>query len=261
MNYFFRLVYKIFALSGIDLIKLARSVLGIPAYLIELVKVIFDKKRSQFGRFWLFPITSEKYESSGVISGHYFHQDLYIAQQIFKQKPNKHVDIGSRIDGFVAHVASFRPIEVLDIRANESHQQNIVFRQADLMEQNADLNEYADSVSCLHTIEHFGLGRYGDQIDLDGHLKGLSNIMSMVKKNGIFYFSTPIGPQRIEFNAHRIFSIGYLLDILTKDFKLESFAYIDDAGYFHKEISLTQDLIDSNCGCIFGCGIFVLKKV
>jgi 2-polyprenyl-3-methyl-5-hydroxy-6-metoxy-1,4-benzoquinol methylase len=157
-------------------------------------------------------------------------------------------------------VASFRPIEVLDIRANESHQKNIVFRRADLMEQNADLNEYADSVSCLHTIEHFGLGRYGDPIDIDGHLKGLSNIMSMVKKGGTFYFSTPIGPQRIEFNAHRVFSVGYLLNILTNGFELKAFSYVDDNGDFHENISLDKAQIESNCGCDFGCGIFILKK-
>jgi len=42
-------------------------------------------------------------------SGHYFHQDLLVAGKIFKNNPIKHVDIGSRMDGFIAHVASFRP--------------------------------------------------------------------------------------------------------------------------------------------------------
>lgn len=260
MYHALKMIYKIFALSGIDPIRIGRSIFGFPKYVIDLIKTLSNRKSTQFGALYLFPITADSTEPSGSMSGHYFHQDLYVAQQIFKQKPNKHVDIGSRIDGFVAHVASFRPIEVLDIRANESHQKNIVFRQADLMEQKADLNEYADSVSCLHTIEHFGLGRYGDPIDIDGHLKGLSNIMSMVKKDGVFYFSTPIGPQRIEFNAHRVFSIKYLLGILTKGFELESFSYVDDKGDFHENIPLTQSLIDTNCGCDFGCGIFTLRN-
>ena len=34
------------------------------------------------------------------------------AQKIFKACPEKHIDIGSRIDGFVAHVATYRKIAV-----------------------------------------------------------------------------------------------------------------------------------------------------
>ena len=61
-------------------------------------------------------ILKERFEESGTMSGHYFHQDLYVASQIFKHAPVKHVDIGSRTDGFVAHVAVFREIEIFDIR-------------------------------------------------------------------------------------------------------------------------------------------------
>ena len=39
----------------------------------------------------------------------------------------------------------------------------------------------ANCVSCLHTLEHIGLGRYGDPIDPDGRIKGLSSFASLVK--------------------------------------------------------------------------------
>jgi len=61
----------------------------------------------------------DRFDQSGTASGHYFHQDLLVASRIFINNPEKHVDIGSRIDGFVAHVASFREIEVFDIRSLE----------------------------------------------------------------------------------------------------------------------------------------------
>jgi hypothetical protein len=73
---------------------------------------------------------------------------------------------------------------------------------------------YCDSISSLHAIEHFWLGRYGDRIDINGYIKGLNTIYWMLKKWGIFYFSVPIGPQRIEFNAHRVFSLKYLVELL-----------------------------------------------
>jgi len=43
------------------------------------------------------------------------------------------VDIGSRVDGFVAHVASFREIEVFDIRPITTKVPGATFIQADLM--------------------------------------------------------------------------------------------------------------------------------
>jgi SAM-dependent methyltransferase len=137
--------------------------------------------------------------------GHYFHQDLLIAREIYKNNPVKHIDIGSRIDGFVAHVAVFREIEIFDIRLQENNVKNIIYRQADLMRIQDEMIEYCDSVSSLHAIEHFGISRYGDPIDAKGHIKAIGNIFKILKPGGKFYFSVPIGKQRIEFNA-----IGFL---------------------------------------------------
>jgi Caenorhabditis protein of unknown function, DUF268 len=89
--------------------------------------------------------------------------------------------IGSRIDGFVAHVALFREIEVLDIRPMREQIPNIVFRQVDFMREDQPLADYCDSVSCLHALEHFGLGRYGDPVDRDGHLRGFRNLRRILQ--------------------------------------------------------------------------------
>lgn len=208
----------------------------------------------------LYPILTDKYEQGGVMSGHYFHQDLYIARLINLANPKKHLDIGSRTDGFVAHVASFREIELIDIRDIESKVKNIVFRKADLMELPPDLVNYCDSISSLHAIEHFGLGRYNDPIDYWGYLKAINNITKILKEGGYFYFSVPIGPQRIEFNAHRVFSVKYLIDLLSNDFNIKSFSYVNDKGDFFEDAELTNDNIQSNFGCQHGCGIFTLIK-
>lgn len=157
-----------------------------------------------------YPVLIDKEDSAGVANGHYFHQDLYVASKIFDNKPLKHVDIGSRIDGFVAHVAVYREIEVLDIRKVKNNVSNIVFRQMDFMNFDDKFINYADSISSLHAIEHFGLGRYGDPIDYNGHIKAIENVYKMLKEGGRFYFSVPIGWQRIEFNAHRVFSLKYI---------------------------------------------------
>jgi SAM-dependent methyltransferase len=194
------------------------------------------------------------------MSGHYFHQDLFVARKIFEENPVRHVDIGSRTDGLVAHVAVFREIEVMDIRAQNSKVKNVKFRQADLMQLPPDMIAYCDSISSLHAIEHFGLGRYGDPVDYYGHVKALDNIYKILKPGGRFYFSVPIGRQRIEFNAHRVFSLKYLLELFTDKYKVDSFSYVNDSGDFFEEVKLTQDCIESNLGCRYGCGIFLLRK-
>ena len=206
-----------------------------------------------------FPCLRDRYDDSGSASGHYFHQDLLVAQELYKKQPKKHVDIGSRIDGFISHVASFREIEVMDIRPLNDTLPNIKFVQADCMGQNMDkYADYCDSVSSLHAIEHFGLGRYGDPIDVNGHMKGLDNIYNMLQTNGTFYFSVP---QRIEFNAHRVFSVSYLLDYFKGKYDVESFSFVDDKGDIHRHAALNEESVSNNFNCRYGCGIFILKKI
>ena len=207
------------------------------------------------------PVLQDKVVESGTASGHYFHQDLWMAQRVFANKSVHHVDVGSRVDGFVAHIATFREILVYDIRPLENKVKNIRFAQCDLMQLPDDLIGSTDSLSCLHTIEHFGLGRYGDPIDAYGHLKGLDSLHRMIQIGGKFYFSTPIGPQRIEFNANRIFSIQYLLDWFTPRFQIDRFAYVNDAGDLVTDAPLTPENIAANFGCQQGCGLFEMTKL
>lgn len=212
-----------------------------------------------FGNFY--PCFEDRSQESGVASGHYFHQDLLVAGQIFKNNPLKHVDVGSRVDGFVAHVASFREIEVFDIRKLTNSINNIKFVQADFMNENFNITDYCDSLSCLHALEHFGLGRYGDKINYNGHLMGWNNLHKILKKNGKLYFSVPIGKQRIEFNAHRVFSIATLLQMMEGRYQIDLFSYVNDAGELIKDATINEKSIHDNFSCHYGCGIFELTKL
>jgi hypothetical protein len=207
-------------------------------------------------------ILHEKKDNAGTIKGAYFHQDLLVAQLIFENNPIKHVDIGSRTDGFVAHVASFREVELFDVRPLKCDVLNIKFKQADLTLLNSDLIDYTDSISSLHAIEHFGLGRYGDPIDYNGHLKAIDNISQILQNGGTFYFSVPIGPQRVEFNAHRVFDLTYLWNKLNDKFRIKTFHYINDNGdlFTNLQFDVENKNIKENFGCNFGCGIFELIK-
>lgn len=206
------------------------------------------------------PILSDFKASAGSAKGHYFHQDLLVATMVHDSKPVRHVDIGSRVDGLVAHIASFRTIEVIDIRdlPNCGHD-NIKFFKADLMNQKATSLVKADSISCLHVIEHFGLGRYGDPIDPEGHINGFRNICRMVVPDGRLYISFPIARVRqVVFNAHRVFEKLDIFDWFESDcqFTLLNFSYVDDSGALHKFVSIDEISIDSD----YGCGIYTFVR-
>ncbi len=261
MERILRILRKILWSVGFDFNHLMRNVTSWGWFLgdyFRLKKQMGANNDFHFG--FPYPVFSERSSQSGEFSGHYLHQDLLVANKVFKSQPEKHVDIGSKISGFVTHVASFREIEVFDIRELKAKIKNVRFVQADLMALDPSLENYTDSISSLHVLEHFGLGRYKDPIDAEGHLKGLDNIYRMLKKGGKFYYSGPIGPQRINFNAHRVFSLEYLKNILLDKYQLDSFSYVDDGGELFEDQDLFAPQAKNNYGCTFGCGIFELTK-
>ncbi|MBN1830387.1 MAG: DUF268 domain-containing protein [Deltaproteobacteria bacterium] len=243
-------------------LRLSASLRGLTFYLKDYLALErqLAGANSPFSIASFYPCVHERHEQSGGASGHYFHQDLLVASRIFDHGPEKHVDVGSRIDGFVAHVASFRPIEVLDIRDLPRDIRNIRFTQADIMSENFNLKDYCDSLSSLHVIEHLGLGRYGDRVDHEGHLRGLRQMHGMLQRGGKFYCSAPIGEQRIEFNAHRVFSVPYLRDLFEKDYRIDFFSYVDDSGKLIENASLSDGAAKANFHCRYGCGIFEMTK-
>jgi hypothetical protein len=191
---------------GIDLQRFLRSLRGLPIFMRDWVAF----RKNYVGKMNLMPCLHDRYEEGGINKkGEYFWQDLLVSRAIHDDKPDKHVDVGSRVDGFVAHVASFRECEVFDIRSINMVVPGVVFRQADLMDP-ASLpttagGGYCDSLSCLHAIEHFGLGRYGDPVNPQGYQRGIANLALLLRAGGTFYLSTPIGQERVEFNANWVF--------------------------------------------------------
>jgi SAM-dependent methyltransferase len=259
---FVKNLYYIACNLGIDIRKII-SIRRLPGVVKEYF--LLKRQNKSIAADWNIKFTMPSfydfYESSGVASGHYFHQDLLVAQKILKLNPFKHVDVGSRVETFVAHVATFRDIEVIDIRSIVSTTPNIIFRQCDFTDLPKNLENYCDSVSCLHALEHFGLGRYGDLPDINGHLKGFDSLYKILKPGGILYLSFPIGYERIEFNAHRVFNVNSSLDWAKNKFELIDFSYIDDEGALHASVDLNKDLVAVLLKMDYGCGIYEFRKL
>lgn len=246
---------------GLDPKRFLSAAISLPRYLRELRKF---KVNSEADFEWgsVFPILDESKTTSGGL-GPYFYQDALVASRIYERSPVRHVDIGSRIDGFIGHLSIFREVDVLDIRPQPGSVQNVRFFQVDLMQKlSREWIECTDSLSCLHTIEHFGLGRYGDAIDPLGYLKGLEQLKQLVKTNGRLYLSTPIGPQRIEFNAHRIFSAETLVSWFNNGWEIEELSCINDKGVLTTQLDWKNSAdLKQNFGCHAGVGIIVARKL
>ena len=198
------------------------------------------------------PVFGDRYQSAGTAKGHYFHMDLWAARQVIRGNFGRLVDVGSRIDGYVAHILVFREIEVFDVRLLQGQVPGLRFTQANLMDYSNLPEGYADCVSCLHALEHFGLGRYGDRLDVgDGWKKGLAGLARILKKGGTLLLAVPIGRQRIEFDAHRVFGPGTLTEEAERHgLALVDFSYIDDEGDFHEQAPLdAARALEYGCGC------------
>jgi hypothetical protein len=114
---------------GFDPLRLLRSLRGLPAFFGDWRRF----ERGYQGPLALMPCLHDRYEEGGTTKSEYFWQDLLVARWIHAARPVKHVDVGSRIDGFVAHVASFREIEVIDVRPITTAVPGVTFKHADLM--------------------------------------------------------------------------------------------------------------------------------
>jgi hypothetical protein len=246
---------------GFDPFRLFKSIRNIPYFL----RTYLQFKRDFKGKMNFSPSLQDRFEESGAVNSEYFWQDLLVAKWIFESNPSKHVDVGSRIDGFVAHVASYRQVEVIDVRPINSNIPNIFFKQGNMMDSeflsrdNGFSKDYCDSLSCLHTIEHFGLGRYGDPIDPEGYIKGIVNMGSLIKQGGSFYLSTPIGKERVEFNSNWIFSPNNIVDtVTTLGFVLEAFHVYNKGGF--KNLDIDKKVFYELEEEYYNLGIFVFRK-
>jgi SAM-dependent methyltransferase len=251
-----RLAYGMSRTYGFDPRAFYRALRATPKYVGDYVRYR-NRARQTVGLPAIkafSPALTEASEGAGVAHGHYFHQDLWAARKIYANRPKTHVDVGSRIDGFIAHVLVFMPVTVVDIRPLESTIDGLEFRQADATRLEDWPDGSVESISSLHALEHFGLGRYGDEIDPTACFDAMRNIARVVAPGGRFYFSAPIGRERIEFNAHRIFSPVRLLDRFP-GLELASFAAVDDDGAFVAD-ARPEDFVSA----FYSCGLYEFRR-
>ena len=241
---------------GVDPLAELRRARNLPRFLRTLAQYRSAHATGPFPitRADLFPVLQDFDADAGQASGHYFFQDLWAARKIFERRPERHIDVGSRIDGFVTHLLTFMPVTVLDLRPLTSSVPGLNFVRGDATNLAGFADGSVDSISSLSAVEHFGLGRYGDQVDPDGWHKAALALQRVLHPGGRLYFAVPVGRERLCFNAHRIFSPTRILDAFG-DLKLMSFAAVGDSGQMLAGVGAGEVASQE-----FACGLFEFTK-
>lgn len=104
----------------------------------------------------------------------------------------------------------------VDVREWPVNWPNLEFVKGDVIESdNLVPFESFDVITCISTIEHFGLGRYGDVEDVDGDIKGLAKIRGYLKPGGLMILTAPYGIGAIAYPAHRIYNKSRFLKLVS----------------------------------------------
>lgn len=182
---------------------------------------------------------------------HYVYHTSWAARKLVEIKPEFHVDISSSLY-FSGLVSAFVPIKFYDYRPADIQLSNLESLQGDLMSL-----PFADgsvtSLSCMHVVEHIGLGRYGDKIDATADVRAINELKRVLQPGGSLLFVVPLGREAIiQFNAHRIYTYqmirGLFADLTLKEFSLipeKSGAIINDAS----EADVAKEIYA--CGCFW----------
>ena len=186
---------------------------------------------------------------------HYIYHPAWAARVVARTKPEKHIDIASALK-FSTIVSAFVPVDFYDYRPAELKLPGLTSKHGDLHSLPFADNS-VPSLSCMHTIEHVGLGRYGDPIDYDGDIKACKELVRVLSPGGTLIFVTPVGRPKIEFNAHRVYAYEQVLE-LFRGLVLEEFSLIpDDYKKYGLIINADPTLVAQQH---YACGCFVFKK-
>lgn len=201
----------------------------------------------------LSPILCDNTASTQTGGGHYFYQDVWALSHVAELCPSEHHDFGSRLDGFSAQATAVCPVIYYDIRPPSFAIPNFHFRKADLLSLPLD-RESIFSASCLHVLEHIGLGRYGDVIDPRGIEKAMKELQRVMAKGGNLLLSMPVGRPRVEFNAQRVVDPEWPREVLN-DLRLVEFAVVSDDNSFIKNVQ-PRDFSNQR----YACGMYLFKR-
>lgn len=223
---------------------------------VSFARDFLDFKKMNDGRFAVewnqrFPCLNENTQNTS-FDAHYIYHPAWAARILSQTRPEFHVDISSTLT-FCSIVSAFLPVKFYDFRPASINLKNLTCGQKDLTKLSFETGG-VKSLSCMHTLEHIGLGRYGDPIDPAADVKAAKELGRVLAVGGEFLFVVPVGKPKLMFNAHRIYSFEQAMGLFP-GLKLKEFALVKD------DMSFVENATKEMTGAQnYGCGCFRFTK-
>lgn len=242
-------------------IRLDGSRKKVAAYLgfrqdFKAFRALSRPRKQRFSLAWehCYPCLEDKTSTTG-FDRHYVYHPAWAARVLAQTKPASHIDISSTVH-FCSMISTFMPVKFYDYRPADLRLSGLECEAADLMALPFDDNSI-QSLSCMHVVEHIGLGRYGDPLDPDGDLKAIAELKRVLAVGGTLLFVVPMGQRKIMFNAHRLYTFEQVKSYFD-GFHLRQFVLIPQDG---RDGGLVEDP-DPQLLAIqtYGCGCFWIEK-
>ncbi|MCU0485278.1 MAG: DUF268 domain-containing protein [Anaerolineales bacterium] len=185
---------------------------------------------------------------------HYVYHTAWAARKVREIAPTTHVDISSSLY-FAGIVSAFVPVRFYDFRRAPLELDNLSCDQADLLSLPFP-DGTVPSLSCMHVVEHIGLGRYGDPLNPQGDLLAMRELARVLASGGSLLLVVPVGQPRVCFNSHRIYGYEHVLQSFPR-LELIEFSLIPDS----KQQPLLTHADPVLVACQeYACGCFWFKK-
>jgi len=175
----------------------------------------------------------------------------FAADNIASLNPKNILDIGS-YRHFIIGLLAYYKVTTVDVRKRRVLSKNETVLTNDAKNLPIPDNSF-DMALSLCAIEHFGLGRYGDDIDLSADRIAVENIKRFIKPGGHFVFTTHItkGHPFIAFNAHRVYNYDMIRELCSGLELVNEKIYSWDLHNFcsFNQVTNAYNKFDIYCGC------------
>ena len=176
---------------------------------------------------------------------------MFAAQQIAKKNPRSILDIGS-YRHFISGLLAYYQVTTIDVRERERTSTNETVVTCDGKKLDIPTDSF-DAVVSLCSLEHFGLGRYGDEFDLDADKKAFHEMVRVLRPGGILIFTTTITRANpcIVFNTQRIYNEEMIRSLCRGLNREEEKFFSNRMGKFCslQEVVSLPKAWDLYCGC------------